>query len=233
MATATRHGAAGVRERTIEAKPTRDRDVLRAFLERDRLRAAYALCDLEDREFARTKWGVATERGEPISVVLEYGGLTPQPLFVMGDADGISAILRDVIRPRLVYLAADESLLPSIEEIYRIDRGPQMIRMRVNRQMFVPVQGPVARLAPADIVDLKSALWARLRRLVAVGGNRDRRLLRRSRGRPVGGRGRYPRDQPQGGTRRRRQRDDPRRLPRSGLRQADDKRRDPGAAAQL
>ena len=86
---------------------TRDRDLLRAFLERDRLRAAYALCDLEDREFARTKWGVATERGEPIAVVLEYGGLTPQPLFVMGDADGISAILRDVIRPRLVYLAAD------------------------------------------------------------------------------------------------------------------------------
>ena len=154
MATATRTGAADVRDRTIDVRPTRDRGLLRAFLERDRLRAAYALCDLEDREFARTKWGVATERGDPIAVVLEYGGLTPQPLFVMGEADGISAILRDVIRPRLVYLAADESHLPAIEEIYRIDSGPQMIRMRVNRQMFRPVQGPVTRLTPADIVDL-------------------------------------------------------------------------------
>jgi len=154
MATATRHSTTGVRERAIEVRPTRDRVLLRNFLEHDRLRAAYALCDLEDREFARTKWGVATERGDPIAVVLEYGGITPQPLFVMGDADGITGILRDVIRPRLVYLAADESLLPVIEQLYRIDSGPQMIRMHVNRQMFVPVYGPVTRLSPADIVDL-------------------------------------------------------------------------------
>ena len=35
-----------------------DRAVLRAFLEQDRLFAAYAICDLEDREFGRTRWGV-------------------------------------------------------------------------------------------------------------------------------------------------------------------------------
>jgi ribosomal protein S18 acetylase RimI-like enzyme len=154
MATAARPDEAGAREHALQIAPTRDRQLLRTFLEQDRLRAAYALCDLEDREFARTRWGVAFEAGQPVSVVLEYGGLTPQPLFVMGDAEGIAAILREVIRPRLVYLAAEETLLPAIERLYRIDTGPQMVRMFVNRQMFAPVHGPALRLAPVDIVDL-------------------------------------------------------------------------------
>lgn len=154
MATAARSGAAGVSQRAIEAAPTRDRKLLRTFLEQDRLRAAYAVCDLDEKEFHKTKWGVAYERGEPIAVVLEYGGLTPQPLFVMGDAEGVAAVLRDVIRPRIVYLAADESQLEAVGRHYRIDPGPQMVRMIVNRQMFRPIYGPVIRLDPADIVDL-------------------------------------------------------------------------------
>ncbi|MEP7360287.1 MAG: GNAT family N-acetyltransferase [Chloroflexota bacterium] len=154
MAAATSQGRAQTRGRAIEAAPTRDRQLLRDFLGRDRLRAAYAIADLDEREFAKTHWGVANEGGEPIAVVLEYGGLTPQPLFVMGDADGILAILRDVIRPRLAYLAADESLLAPIGAIYKINPGPQMIRQQVSRQSFRPVQGPVQRLVRADIVDL-------------------------------------------------------------------------------
>ena len=58
--------------------------LLRAFLEQDRLYAAYAICDLEEREFARTRWGVACDGDELVAVVLEYTGPTPQPLFVDG-----------------------------------------------------------------------------------------------------------------------------------------------------
>lgn len=138
----------------LEISSTRDRALLRSFLEQDRLRAAYAICDLEPREFARSKWGVATRSGETMAVALEYGGLTPQPLFVMGEGEAISAVLRDVIRPRLVYLAADGSLLPAVERVYRVDPGPQMLRMWVNRQLFQPLDGPAVRLSPVDIVDL-------------------------------------------------------------------------------
>ena len=154
MATAARSGTAGVSQRQIHAAPSRDRGVLRAFLEQDRLRAAYAVCDLDETEFHKTKWGVAYEHGDPIAVVLEYGGLTPQPLFVMGDAEGVAAVLRDVIRPRIVYLAADESQLDAVSSSYKIDPGPQMVRMIVNRQMFRPIYGPVTRLSAVDIVDL-------------------------------------------------------------------------------
>jgi RimJ/RimL family protein N-acetyltransferase len=151
---ATTRSRTATGERAIEIGTTRDRELLRNFLERDRLRAAYAICDLEDREFAKSKWGIATRAGEPVAVVLEYGGLTPQPLFVIGEGDAIASILREVIKPRLVYLAADESLLPSVERVYRVDAGPQMMRMWVNRQMFQPVHGPASRLSPVDIADL-------------------------------------------------------------------------------
>ena len=154
MATATRQGRVATRDRAIVAVPTRDKQLLRAFLERDRLRAGYAVADLEEREFAKSRWGVANEGTETIAVVLEYGGLTPQPLFVMGDPDGIVAILREVIRPRLAFLAAHESLLEPIAGLYRIDAGPPMVRMAVDRRTFQPVAGAVERLTPADIVDL-------------------------------------------------------------------------------
>lgn len=153
MATTTRR-AARTRERAIEAVPTRDRVLLRAFLERDRLRAAYAICDLDEQEFAKTRWGVATEDGEPIGVVLEYAGLTPQPLFVMGDPQGVAAVVGDVVRPRLAYLAADASHLQELERYYRIDPGPPMIRMWVDRASFRPVSGVALRLLPSEIGDL-------------------------------------------------------------------------------
>jgi ribosomal protein S18 acetylase RimI-like enzyme len=153
VATATRR-AAGLAQRSIEAHATRDRTVLRQFLERDRLWAAYAICDLEEREFRMTRWGIATHAGEPIGVVLEYRGLTPQPLFVMGDDDGVAHILRDVIRPRLAYLAAEPALLPTVERQYRIDPGPPMLRMWVDRQNFRPLPGVAERLLPVDIADL-------------------------------------------------------------------------------
>jgi ribosomal protein S18 acetylase RimI-like enzyme len=154
VAATTQQRRARAQERAIVAVPTRDKGLLRSFLERDRLRAGYAVADLEEREFAKSRWGIASEEGRPIAVVLEYGGLTPQPLFVMGDPDGIVAILRDVIRPRLAFLAADESHLAAVAGLYRIDAGPPMVRMAVDRRTFKPVVGPVQRLAPADIVDL-------------------------------------------------------------------------------
>ncbi len=131
-----------------------DREMLRAFLERDRLFAAYALCDLDDQEFSRTRWGVAYEGTTPRSVVLEYAGLAPQPVFVMGDPAGIEAVLRDLIRPRVAYLAMHYDAMPAVERVYRVEPGPEMIRMAVDRATFRPHPGLAARLVPGEIGDL-------------------------------------------------------------------------------
>jgi hypothetical protein len=90
-------GAVSRREQAIVATETADRSMLRAFLETDRLYSAYALCDLDDREFLRTRWGVAFAAGQPIAVVLQYAGYSPQPIFVMGDNAGIAAVLSNFI----------------------------------------------------------------------------------------------------------------------------------------
>jgi len=141
---ATNRGAA------LEVRETSDRALLRAFLERDRLFAAYAICDLDEREFGKTRWGIALVDGDPIAVALEYSGPTPQPLFVMGRPDGIAAILRAVIRPRVAYCAALPESLPAVGSLYRIEPGPPMVRMVVDKASFRPYKADVQRLSALD-----------------------------------------------------------------------------------
>lgn len=142
------------RRDSIVARATTDRAMLRSFLEQDRLYAAYAICDLEEREFARTRWGLAWDGDAPIALVLEYTGPTPQPLFVMGRTDGIEVVLRDLIRPRVAFVAAPALVLPAIESAYRVDPGPVMVRMWVDRERFRPYPATVQRLLPVEIGDL-------------------------------------------------------------------------------
>ncbi len=138
----------------LVVRTTQDRAVLRDFLERNRLFAAYALCDLEDREFARTRWGAAFDGDELVAIALEYSGMTPQPMFVMGRDDGIEAILRDVIRPRAAYVAALQENLAAVQTQYRVDPGPPMVRMWVDRARFRPYPADVRRLLPIEIGEL-------------------------------------------------------------------------------
>jgi ribosomal protein S18 acetylase RimI-like enzyme len=140
--------------RGLVVRPSTDRGLLRDFLERDRIYAAYALCDLDDREFGRTRWGVAFAGSDPGAVVLQYAGLAPQPVFVMGENAGIAAILREVIRPRAAYLAARTEHLSAVASIYRVEPGPPMVRMWVDRTTFRPYPAEVARLLPVEVGDL-------------------------------------------------------------------------------
>jgi len=138
----------------VITRATTDRGLLRAFLDQDRLFAAYAICDLDVREFARTRWAVALADDEPIAVVLEYAGFAPQPIFLMGENGGISAILRDLIHPRAAYAAVLPASLPAVEAHYRVEPGPQMVRMWVDRASFRPCPADVARLLPVEVSDL-------------------------------------------------------------------------------
>ena len=146
--------ATGRRTRGLAIRAVSDRGELRAFLETDRLLAAYAICDLEDREFAKTRWGGAFDGDRLVALALEYTGLTPQPLFAMGRTEGIEAILRDIVRPRAADVAVLPEALPAVETVYRVDPGPQMVRMWVDRGRFRPYPADVRRLLPSDIGEL-------------------------------------------------------------------------------
>ena len=132
-----------------------DRDAIRAFLERDRLLGAYALADLEDRESSRARWGIAKANGEIVSLILEYGGPSPQPLYITGRDDGVDAILHEVIKPSIAYIACLPATLAAVERRYRVESGPQMVRMWVDRSTFKPVEDPgVEPLGPSDAGEL-------------------------------------------------------------------------------
>jgi len=147
-------GALARRARALVVHETADRSMLRAFLETDRLYSAYALCDLDDREFLRTRWGVALAAGEPVAVVLQYAGYSPQPIFVMGENAGVEAILANVIKPRAAYVAARPEHLSAIAANYRVEPGPAMLRMWVDAAHFRPFPADVELLLPDKIGEL-------------------------------------------------------------------------------
>jgi ribosomal protein S18 acetylase RimI-like enzyme len=65
-------------------------------------------------------------------------------------------ILRDLVRPRAAYVAALREALPGVAGHYRLDPGPPMVRMWVDRARFrpVPTGREVRRLVPAEIGEL-------------------------------------------------------------------------------
>lgn len=146
--------ATAVPGRGLAVATTRDRSRLRTFLERDRRFAGYALCALDDRFFDRARWAIATRDGEPVSLAMEQGGPAPQPVFLIGDPDGAEILLREVIRPRTAYVSSPAELLPMVAALYRLDPGPPMVRMAVDRESFRPYPGPVQRLTPSSVGEL-------------------------------------------------------------------------------
>ena len=139
----------------LVVEATTDRELIRSFLEHDRLFAAYALADLEDRDTSRARWGVARVDDEVVSLVLEYGGPAPQPLLILGRDDGVEAILRDVIKPAIAYVACLPANQTAVERRYRLEPGPQMVRMWVDKENFRDAFDPgVERLLPSDAGEL-------------------------------------------------------------------------------
>ena len=137
------------------AETTEDVGLIRDFLERDRIFAAYALADLEDRDPNRARWGIARAGDEVVSLVLEYGGPAPQPLFAVGRDDGVEAILRDVIRPSIAYVACLPATQAAVERRYRLETGPQMVRMWIDTASFHEAFDPgVERLLATDAGEL-------------------------------------------------------------------------------
>jgi GNAT superfamily N-acetyltransferase len=146
--------AVAVGGRAVVARPSTDRAVLRGFLERDRIFAAYAVCDLDEREFGRARWAIAVTGNSIVAVGMEYTGPTPQSMFVLGSNEGIAAILHDVLRQRAAYISAAAAALPAVAHSYRVEPGPAMIRMKVDRSTFRPYPAPVERLLPVEVGEL-------------------------------------------------------------------------------
>jgi RimJ/RimL family protein N-acetyltransferase len=127
-------------------------DEARAFLERDRLMAAYALADIDQPEIEGARWWIARRDGDIAAVVLVVEGLPFRPCFATGASDGLAAIFREAVREPRVLLATPPRSRGAIEMTYRFERVDHMRRMVVNLQRFRPrIEHQATRLGAEDL----------------------------------------------------------------------------------
>ncbi len=138
-----------------QTRTVSDRGEIAAFLQRDRIYAAYPLGDLDGPNRHRMAWAMAhDDGGQATALVMHHEGLIPQPLFLMGSPDGCRAVLEQVLKPRDAYVQGTDLHLAAIRDLYELDRPVRMLRMTVDRETFAPFAGAATRLGAPDIDDL-------------------------------------------------------------------------------
>jgi len=117
-----------------------------AFLQRDRLYAAYAIGDLEAELFAKSQWFGAEDDGKIQTLALFFTGLNPPALFTMGNTEGLAAILDSALQPKRAYFTCREKHLPVVKAFYALDEIEKMFRMTIAPEDFRPIAGPTIKL---------------------------------------------------------------------------------------
>jgi predicted GNAT family acetyltransferase len=136
---------------------TREKEELAAFLNRDRLYAGYALCDLEDEYFDSCRWFLMLdEQEEARGLVMEFGRLEPQVLFLMGEPEAVRAPLERALTPAFVQVTIQMDHLAVLSKRYRLRHVHEMIRMVTRKEDFRPAsqQENAERLTLRDLPEL-------------------------------------------------------------------------------
>jgi ribosomal protein S18 acetylase RimI-like enzyme len=131
-----------------------DKAQILAFLERDRPYSAYAIGDLESGMYEQCTWAGAAREGQVGALALHFRGLTLPALLLMGDPDGLRAILGRELRPPRAYLTCREAHLPLTHAFYAWEKTDAMWRMALQHERFRPVPGDAVRLTPDHLAQL-------------------------------------------------------------------------------
>jgi GNAT superfamily N-acetyltransferase len=148
--------------RTLDDKA----DIL-SFLEADRGYAAYAIGDLDVGFYEQCTWAGAAREGCIEALILHYRGLEPAPLLLMGEREGLRAILRETLAPERVYLTCRPEALDLTRAFYAWEAITPMWRMILD-----PGRAPPAHPSPegVQLARLGPAGAARINALFAGGG---------------------------------------------------------------
>lgn len=136
-----------------------DKSQILAFLETDRLYAAYAIGDLEPALFAQSTWVGASAADRLQALVLFFRGLKIPALFLIGDTAGLRSILENALCPERAYLTCRPEHLVMTRDFYKWDEIIPMWRMVLRPADFKPVQVDCLRLG-REHVDQLTALFA-------------------------------------------------------------------------
>lgn len=133
----------------------RDRSQILSFLETDRLYAAYAVGDLEPGFFEQCTWAGAERNDELVALALEFDGLEPPALFLMGQVGGLRAILEEMSWRKRVYLTCRSDHLSLAHKYFVWKQAVPMWRMVLRRERFKPVPGHPVRLTAHHLESLQ------------------------------------------------------------------------------
>jgi ribosomal protein S18 acetylase RimI-like enzyme len=111
-----------------------------AYLETDRLYAAYAIGDLEPALFAHCEWCGTEQDGRLQALALHYSGLGFPIVFLMGEADGLRTIFEDAPRVEQAYFTCRQEHLGVMQGFYNWEPIP-MWRMVLQTDRFQSVDG--------------------------------------------------------------------------------------------
>jgi len=117
-----------------------DKSQILAYLETDRLYAAYAVGDLEPDLFVHCEWFGAERDGRLQALALHYSGLGFPIVFLMGDAGGLRAIFEDALCIEEAYFTCRQEHLGIMQDFYNWEPIP-MWRMVLQADRFRPVGG--------------------------------------------------------------------------------------------
>lgn len=121
------------------------------LLEYDRLYAAYAIGNLADPVFAECQWSVAEDDSAPRALGMMHSGLAVPALFLMGDSEGVAALLETQIAPLQAHIVLRPEHMAAASAFYQVSDERQMWRMAVSQGTFRPAPAGAVRLRPADI----------------------------------------------------------------------------------
>jgi RimJ/RimL family protein N-acetyltransferase len=135
-----------------QAAPAAD---VRAFFERNRIIAAYALADLDPDNVDQSRWWVARRGEEIVAAALLVEVLPFRPCFAMGESQALAELFRSgMTEARLILATPPNGRLP-IEASYRFERIDVMHRMKVTVDEFLPrATHTITRLTPDELDDV-------------------------------------------------------------------------------
>ncbi len=139
----------------MRVRPLADPGAIQAFLETDRLWAAYALADLDPDLYKLSGWYGAEDESGLHALALLFKGFDPPTLFTMGEPQGIALILGAALRAPRVYMNVRDAHLPAIQAHYRLTSHEPMWRMTLKPSEFRPARGRVTPLTPQYTKDLE------------------------------------------------------------------------------
>src|SRR5690242_11809823 len=96
-------------------RQTSNKGEIADFLNRDRIYAGYALCDLDEEYFGACRWFLVSDtQGEPSGLAMEFGQLSPVVLFLMGETEAACAPLHSALTPAFIQLTAQPEHLTTL-----------------------------------------------------------------------------------------------------------------------